>query len=359
MKNILFLATESFGGFGGIAQYNRDFLTALSRSDRVENVWVLQRLTRNSSFVLPDKIDLCEKHSIGKIGFFVNAIRLAFKKREVDEIICGHINYLPIAFLIALLKGKKVTLLIYGIDAWEKPSGALWGIAKYAISRVISISDATKRKFIAWSKFSNERVEILPNAVHMEQYSLSKNREELKKKYKLESRRVLLTLGRMSASERYKGFDEVLDIVKTLSTKISNIIYVIAGDGDDRQRLQKRVSDESLSEFVLFTGLVTDEQRLELFQLADLYVMPSYGEGFGFVLLEALACGTPAIGSLLDGTREALRDGLLGDLVDPKNSSQLLDVVVKNLNKPHSIPEGLGYYSFPNFCKRTEDLILG
>ena len=61
----------------------------------------------------------------------------------------------------------------------------------------------------------------------------------------------------------------------------------------------------------------------DLYNLADVYVMPSPGEGFGFVFLEAMACGVPVIGSKVDGGREALLDGKLGLLVDPTNHAEL------------------------------------
>ena len=59
--------------------------------------------------------------------------------------------------------------------------------------------------------------------------------------------------------------------------------------------------------------------------------MPGYGEGFGIVLLEAVACGVPAIGSKLDGSREALLDGELGRLVDPKIPEELIEAVTEVL----------------------------
>ncbi len=63
------------------------------------------------------------------------------------------------------------------------------------------------------------------------------------------------------------------------------------------------------------------------YNLADIYVMPSTGEGFGIVLLEALACGIPVVGSRTDGSREALLDGRLGHLVDPGDAHRLTETI--------------------------------
>jgi glycosyltransferase involved in cell wall biosynthesis len=86
--------------------------------------------------------------------------------------------------------------------------------------------------------------------------------------------------------------------------------------------------------------------------------MPSRGEGFGFVFLEALACGVPVIASRLDGGREAVRDGALGQLVDPTNPAEIRQAVIDALAAGgKQIPEGLAYFSYENFERRTHAII--
>jgi glycosyltransferase involved in cell wall biosynthesis len=86
--------------------------------------------------------------------------------------------------------------------------------------------------------------------------------------------------------------------------------------------------------------------------LADAYVMPSHGEGFGFVLLEAMASGVPTVGSRIDGGREALRDGMLGTLVDPADRKGLTEAILAALGMPRGVPDGLEYFDYPNFRER-------
>jgi len=74
--------------------------------------------------------------------------------------------------------------------------------------------------------------------------------------------------------------------------------------------------------------------------------MPSYGEGFGFVILEALACGIPVVASKVDGTSEAVRNGELGFLVDPGNPDEIRQAIIVALQDQKSVPEGLAYFSF-------------
>jgi phosphatidyl-myo-inositol dimannoside synthase len=74
-----------------------------------------------------------------------------------------------------------------------------------------------------------------------------------------------------------------------------------------------------------------ESEKVAHYNLADLYVMPSSGEGFGIVYLEAAACGVPIIGSRTDGSQEALCDGEIGQLVDPLNLEEVYEAVERML----------------------------
>jgi glycosyltransferase involved in cell wall biosynthesis len=118
-----------------------------------------------------------------------------------------------------------------------------------------------------------------------------------------------------------------------------------------------RARELGVASRVVFTGLFADEEKQDLYNLADTYVMPSRGEGFGFVFLEAMACGIPAIASKLDGGREALLDGKLGLLVDPTNPAEIRAAILESLQRPRAIPEGLEYFSFENFAQRSRKVV--
>ena len=156
----------------------------------------------------------------------------------------------------------------------------------------------------------------------------------------------------MSADERYKGFDEIIDLMPRLIARVPNLAYVAAGDGSDRARLEAKAKALGVEKNVLFTGRIEEAEKADLYRLADAYVMPSSGEGFGFVILEALACGIPVVASAADGTREAVRGGELGLVVDPQDADGLERAIIDALLCPKKIPLGLDYFSFPNFERR-------
>jgi glycosyltransferase involved in cell wall biosynthesis len=85
--------------------------------------------------------------------------------------------------------------------------------------------------------------------------------------------------------------------------------------------------------------------------------MAGRGEGFGIVFLEAMACGVPVVGSKLDGSRDALRDGRLGILVDPDNHAELAAGIGEALVMPKGVPQGLEYFHYDRFAERVQTLL--
>ena len=107
-----------------------------------------------------------------------------------------------------------------------------------------------------------------------------------------------------------------------------------------------------------FAGYVSEAEKVEHYRLADAYVMPSRGEGFGIVFLEAMACGIPVVGSKLDGGREALCDGKLGILVDPADRNELKAGILTALQQPPGVVrDGLDYFSVKHFQQRLHNIV--
>jgi phosphatidylinositol alpha-1,6-mannosyltransferase len=134
----------------------------------------------------------------------------------------------------------------------------------------------------------------------------------------IETKRVLLTVGRMDSRERYKGHDHVIAAIPDLVGRGHDIVYLIIGEGDDRARLEELAQESGVAERVRFLGAVDQKRLVDAYRMADLFVMPSIGEGFGIAYIEAMACGTPALGLAVAGARDALADGELGSAVSEK-----------------------------------------
>ena len=350
--------TDGFGGHGGIALYNRDLLQALCSNPACAGGVALPRHMPNPPGAMPRKLAYIDSAVGGKLRYLAAALRQLRQDRSFDVVLCGHINLLPLAWLASRLFKVPLILMIYGIDAWRPTKSRLANRLAHQAEWVVSISDITAQKFRAWARAGTQQLLVLPNAIHTEWYGPGAKNPALLKRYNLEGKTVLMTLGRLVSAERYKGFDEVLDVLPALAGPHPNLAYLVVGDGSDRSRLEKKVRTLGLMDRVVFAGLVPEAEKAGHYRLADAYIMASRGEGFGFVLLEAMACGIPVVASKLDGGREAVRDGQLGMLVDPGDADALKRAILETLERPAGVvPEGLAYFAFPHFEARVHALI--
>lgn len=358
-KRILALLTDAHGSMGGISQYNRDLLEAFALSDRVGSVDVIPRLASAYGGTLSPKIRYHFQGLGGIAKYCAYALRHGLLGKRPDVVVCGHLNLLPVAWLVARCRRVPLWLLIYGIEVWQPSARSIANRLTKSVDHVVSISEVTLARFERWSLSSHRKSTILPNAIHLASYAVGEKADDLLEQYGLRGKRVVMTFGRMVGQERAKGFDEVLELMPRLRAIDPTIVYLAAGRGPDLERLRAKAKALGVEKSVVFTGLVPEERKADYFRLADAYVMPSHGEGFGFVLLEALACGIPVVASTIDGGFEAIRKGELGIAVNPTDQDGLMAAILKSLERPKSVPAGLEYFSFANFAKRVDELVVG
>lgn len=351
---ILALMPDAYGGFGGIAQYNRDLIDVLSESAGVEAIVSLTRNAPDSRRSLPAKFR--QEILPGDARLYALRAAIGCLNFKPDIIICGHVNLLPVAVVLKKLTHRPVVLEAYGIDIWQR-GGRLrvWGIKH--VDLVIAISRFTREKVLAWSGIERHRIAVVPNAVHLEHYSQSAKPAYLVERYGLTGKRVLLTVARLPGNERYKGLDRIIKLLPRLTAEFPNLVYVIVGDGSDRARLESLVETTGVASQVLFTGKISEQEKTDHYNLADAFAMPSMSEGFGFVFLEAAACGVPVLGGSRDGSRDALVDGKLGVMVDPENQEELLRGLKEILIREKHVPECLAPFDFWRFKKQIEELV--
>ena len=352
---ILFLATDAYGGRGGIAYYNRCLAEALADMPEVDKITLLPRIINEAPSNVPPKIDFIAS-AAGSKRHYLQALAAQMGK-PCDLVICGHINLLPLATVISLIQRVPLILQVHGIDVWQPPN-LLRRICVKQVSAVWSVSSVTRDRMNAWARLPLDRYVVIPNTIHMERYGVAPRRIDLQQRYGLEGKKVILTLARLDARERYKGIDEILDSLPALLQQEPNLCYLIAGDGDDQPRLAAKAQNLGLAEKVIFAGYVPEADKADLLRLADVFAMPGRGEGFGIVYLEAMACGVPVVGSQLDGSQDALKNGQLGPLVNPDDPGSLQAGLLQALNARKHIPAGLQDFAWPGFAQRVSKAVV-
>jgi glycosyltransferase involved in cell wall biosynthesis len=354
----LMLVGDAFGGWGGIAKFNRDFITAVAAYPATTEVVVVPRLITGPVGTLPDKLDYRQSAARGRAAFLAEAARLAATGGRFDLIVSGHINFAALAWAVGAVRGAPTAVVIHGIDAWRPTRRASVDFAARRMRGVIAVSKTTMSRFEGWAGAKGGGAFVLPNAVNSDHFRAGCGGDDLKDRYQLRGRTVLMTLARLDATERYKGIDEILGVLPELAETIPRIAYLIVGDGTDRPRLEDEARRLGVADRVVFAGRVDEARKADHYRIADAFVMPGRGEGFGIVYLEALACGVPVVGSVLDGSRDALLEGRLGALVDPRDRSDLLRGIREALARPKGdVPPLLSEFSQERYVERVHAIL--
>jgi len=359
---ILLLLTDAYGGHGGIAKFNRDLMRALARCPQVERIFAWPRLPPASPVEpIEKKVMYDWAFAGGKPKYVFKALSHAVRPIAIDLVICGHVNLLPVAWFVAKLRGSPLALVIHGVDAWTPTRNPITNWLTSRVDAVLSVSRHTLAKFCGWSRAAAEQATILPNCVDLSVFTPGEKDRELERRYGLKGAKVVMTLGRLEPRDRYKGFDEVIELLPRLAERFPDVKYLVVGGGLDRERLERKALDFDVADRVVFAGQILERQKVAHYRLADAFVMTSAGEGFGIVLIEAAACGLPVVGSNADGSQEALQGGRLGALVNPRSPDELFAAVSAALEGglPRVRPQGIEGFSVEAFDARVAAWIDG
>ena len=356
---LLALLTDAFGGRGGIAQFNRDLLRTLCMHPDCEEVVALPRVVPEAPGPRPDRLSFRTEAAGSKAAFGWKTLRAMFSRQPYDGVLCGHMHLLPLALAVARWKRVPLLLVIHGLEARTPTSKALSNALVSRVDRFVAASRFTKERFLQWSGLDEERGHVIPTGIaDRTRFTPGPRPEALIRRYGLAGRTVLMTLSRLPVQEKRKGHDEMLEVLPALAEETPSVSYLVCGDGADRARLEAKARRLGLADRVVFAGYVPEEEKVAHYRLADAFVMPGRTEGFGIVYLEALACGVPVVASRADASVEAVRDGMLGEVVDPDDPGDLKRGIRAALARGRgAVPEGLDYFSKEHFTERWHRVV--
>jgi phosphatidylinositol alpha-1,6-mannosyltransferase len=354
--NALALVTDAFGSSGGIAQYNRDLIKAIAEIPGADRIVVLPRLGNGNGAALPPGVRQLKAHG-KRLSYSLAALRAAATLGPFDFVFCGHLHLSPLAAVLASGLGVPLWLQLHGCEAWDHMRRAERRSAERA-RLVTSVSRYTRRRFLSLAGVDPSRVRVLPNTVDGG-FSPGVKSDALLDRFCLRGKRVLLTVSRLDPNERRKGHDRVIKALPAIVTAVPNVVYLVAGHGADRTRLEALAQSLGVADNVVFAGRVAPDELPQLYRLADLFVMPSAQEGFGIVFLEAAASGLRSIGGNADGSIDALADGTIGTAIDPNDSEALVRAIINGFKGGEPDPSGVGRFRFENFAGHVRDLVNG
>ncbi|RYZ60178.1 MAG: glycosyltransferase family 1 protein, partial [Chitinophagaceae bacterium] len=259
----------------------------------------------------------------------------------------------------------KVFLLAHGIEVWVPLP--LWKKRMLRkLDLILPVSEFTKEKMKTLYGLADDRLGVLNNCLDpfLARKLSAQDRPALRNKHGFSDKDIVLfTLTRLKSSEQYKGYDKVINALPEVLKRYPTVKYLISGkyDAEEKARLDQLIKDLQLHDKVVLSGFVPDKDVEGLFTLADVYVMPSTGEGFGIVFIEALFYGKPVIAGNVDGSVDALDGGRFGLLVNPDEAEELRSAIFSAIDKkeelkPH-LPAVLGRFGFEAYKEKLKAMI--
>ncbi len=370
---IVYLATGVFDK-GGISRYSRYQIQGLRDLLGDDKVYILSLLGPGSDdFEEPFNVNY---HGNGisltsKLRFVWATTRACFSTRP-PVIWCNHVHLMPLGLLVrCLLPTARLIVNVYGAELW---SNRQWLHRRTLQKADVVISDChfSANFVIRHYGILDERLRVVWDCVDTRRFQPGPRRNDVLRFFGIVTGpqyRYILTLGRMDLGSRHKGYDRLLDAMVSLR-EYADIIAVLAGDGNDRSRLEKRVQNEGLADRVFFIGSVPENLLVDVYNLCDVFVLVSdrgYGRGEGIPLtpLEAAACGKPIIVGNEDGSQEAVVEGVNGHVVTPRDPRALREALLDTLTNPR-LRDKMGRaahariqaeFSYEGFCKKTAQIL--
>lgn len=206
------------------------------------------------------------------------------------------------------------------------------------VARTFALNPAMRDAF-ASRGVTDEQLEVIPNGVNVDRFDDTNPADEraVREQYGLDDDQIVLFVGTLTPR---KGVAELIQAVGRLeeSDALEDTQFVIAGNRDIEpeyaQRVREIATEEGVGDSVTFTGFVSNEVVETLYELATLFVLPSFEEGSSIVVTEAIASGTAIVSTRIDGTTQQIEDGTHGYLVEPGNVKELSERIEYIITTP-------------------------
>lgn len=265
-----------------------------------------------------------------KTQFALAALRAASRKPAL--VIALHPHLAPIVWAMSA-RGRKCRSIVFthGIEVWQPLSWPRGGALRSA-DLVVGPSADTVQHLISVQHISPGKVQRLPWGLDPEFEARVATAVPLAPPPDAfpmlpQTGRIILTVGRWNSAEKYKGADTLIAALPRVLKAAPDASLVLVGDGDDRPRLEQLARDLGVSEHAHFLHGLKPVQLFACYANCDVFALPSKGEGFGLVFLEAMAHAKPVIGGAHGGIPDIVEDGVTGLLVPHGNAERLADAL--------------------------------
>ena len=249
-----------------------------------------------------------------KVQFALAALRAAGQSPALVMALHPHLAPVVSGMRARCRKFRSI-VFTHGVEVWQ-PLGGLRGAGLRRADLVIGPSADTVQHLVSDQRILSGKVRRLPWGLDPE----FEGRVDASARVSApagfpRSGRIILTVGRWNSAEQYKGADTLLAALPRVLKSSPDASLVLVGNGDDRPRLEQLARNFGVSERAHFLSGLSPDELFGCYTNCDVFALPSSGEGFGFVFLEAMACGKPVIGGAHGGILDIVEEGVTGLLV--------------------------------------------
>lgn len=317
------ILTPTIGGKDGISTVARSIVRAFHRCPNLAcptEVWSL--VDEPEPVFKAQTAPIAYRSAGGRAWSFAGwGIRAGLERRAGTAFVV-HRRYAPVA-LPMVARGARLILFLHGVEVWQ-PFSFLERVAARRATLAANSHYTVARFRQANPSLADQPVQVCHLGIPPSPHSPTRP---------LTPEPGALVVGRLASADRYKGHDQLLEIWPQVVEQAPDAVLWVVGDGDDRPRLQEKAAALGLTGRVRFWGKVSDAELARLYQDCVFFVMPSQGEGFGLVFIEAMQAGKACIGGH-GAADEIIEDGVTGLLVDSSQHKEILAAVLRLYQDP-------------------------
>lgn len=217
-----------------------------------------------------------------------------------------------------------------GINSWTRKF--IEGKALHNCKKAIVLSRYSRSLLLGIHRFPPSKVEIIPGGVDIDRFKPPENKEAVKLKLGIPKEKLLLFTVRHLTQRM--GLENLIRAMAEVRMEDNDVHLIIGGTGPLESKLKQLTVSLGLQTHIEFAGFISDENLLLYYQAADLFILPTKElEGFGLITLEALACGTPVLGTPVGGTIEILEPLDKGFIFEGTDSLSIAGLIKKHLGR--------------------------
>lgn len=339
MKKTLLITIDFPPQTGGVANYLANFCHNLP-DDKI--VVLADQIANVHHFDGRQSYKIIRKRLLSKYFWpsWLKTFRVAkqiIHKEQIKQIIISHI--LPMGY-IALMLEMPFIVILHGYDIMNAQKSS-W--KKYWVKKILSqakhiiVNSHNTQDQVFKLGINTDKITIVYPCPNIKPEQLNEHEKQIiKNELDLHHKKILLSVGRLVPR---KGFDKVIEALPEVLKQIPNLVYIIIGNGPDRNRLEKLAEDLKVIGNLIIAEDIPNSNLPAFYDLANIFIMPARQigediEGFGIVYLEANLFGKPVIAGKSGGVEDAVINNQTGILVNPESVQEISQAILKLFANP-------------------------